>query len=449
MSTWTLLCLQICCLLGWPNTSSSSTQARSVTSSHQQNVGTSQRMHFSSALPSPGRRHGRIPGRISGNRRNQRGARKPFEVLQVHRVRQDCSRRPSVQQIRHGGNLFSGSHCSVDSDFQVPRDGDYPRLNAGYPLLEADPRGRALLRFLSFWLSLSLSIYISVYPSIYLSLSLSIYISVYPSIYLSLSPVNVSISYLYHTSIPLPVHLFLFIYLSIHISIYPSLSIHRSIYLSMSLPIHLFINSSTCLSVYLYEFLSIYPSIYVYISFYLSIHPAIYLSIYIHLSTFSSISLFIHPSISLSIYQSIRLSIYIYISVHVSLHLSLYLPILSIYVCPSIYLSQPPYLLSFSPFAEPIPPPLQRQHGRGLACHDIHELPLPHGFHHLHAIPHSGDSAAAGGSKACGHHPLHHRNLRQPLPPLSSLQAQARERKRVQDSHRRPLWFGDLPSLSF
>ena len=349
MCTWTLLCCQICCLLRWENTSSFSTQARFATSSHQKNVGTSQRMLFSSALPSPGRRHGRIPGRMSGNRRNQRGARKPFEVLQVRRVRQDYSRRPSVQQIRHGGDLFSGSHYSVGGDFHIPRVGDNPRVHAGYPLFEEDPRGRALPRFLSVWLSLSLSL--SVYLSIYLSIHSSLY----------LSPVNVSISYLYHPSIPLPVHLFLFIYLSIHISFYFSLSIHRSIYLSIhvsiypSLPIHLFINPSIflCLSLSVSIYLSIHPSTYISLSIYLSFRLYIYLFISIFLSFHPSLSLSIylsiHPSISLSIYQSIRLSIYIYPSIYlcISLYLSTYLS-LFMYVRQSIYLNLPISFVVFS-----------------------------------------------------------------------------------------------------
>ena len=353
MSTWTLLCLQICCLLGWQNTSSSSTQARSVTSSHQENVGTSERMHFSSALPSLGCRHGRIPGRISGNRRNQRGARKPFEVLQVHRVRQDCSRRPSVQQIRHGGDLFSGSHCSVGGDFQVPRDGDYPRLNAGYPLLEADPRGSALLRFLSVWLYLSLSFSLFIYLYICLSIHLSISL---PSMYLSLISII-------HPSLYPPISFYLS--LSIHISFYPSLSIHRSIYLSIhvsiypSLPIHLFINPSIFLSISISLYLSIYLSIHLCIYLFLFIYPSGYISIYLYPSfcLFIQLSLyrFIYPSIHPSLYPFINLSvslyIYIYIRPCIFPSLSIYLPI-SLYLCMSVNvsISTSLYLLSFSPF---------------------------------------------------------------------------------------------------
>ena len=85
------------------------------------------------------------------------------------------------------------------------------------------------------------------------------------------------------------------IYPSIHLSIYPS--IHLSIYPS----IHLSIYQSIHLSIYPSIHLSIYPSIH------LSIYPSIHLSIYpsIHLSIYPSI----HPSIHLSINQSIYLSI--------------------------------------------------------------------------------------------------------------------------------------------
>ena len=86
--------------------------------------------------------------------------------------------------------------------------------------------------------SIHLFIYHSIYLSLYLSITLSIYHSVYLSLYLSIS---LSI---YHS-----------IYLSLYLSI--TLSIHHSIYLSLYLSITPSIYLSVYLSIYHYFYLSI------------------------------------------------------------------------------------------------------------------------------------------------------------------------------------------------
>ena len=142
----------------------------------------------------------------------------------------------------------------------------------------------------SHFLSLSLTIYLPTYLSIYIYLSvcLSIYLPTYLSIYL-IHPIYLSN------------------YLSIFLSIYLILSIYLSIYLSTYLSIYLSPSLSLCPSIYLPIDLSIYRSIYlsIYLSTYLSINQPIYLSI--HPSIYPSI----HPSIYLSISLSVCLSIYL------------------------------------------------------------------------------------------------------------------------------------------
>ena len=85
------------------------------------------------------------------------------------------------------------------------------------------------------WLSICLSVYLSIYLPIDLSIYLSVCLAIYPFIHLS-------------------------IYLSIHPSIYLStyLSIHPSIHLSIYLSVYLSIYRSIYLPIYLSIYLSIY-----------------------------------------------------------------------------------------------------------------------------------------------------------------------------------------------
>ena len=84
------------------------------------------------------------------------------------------------------------------------------------------------------YLSINLSIHLSIYQSINLSIYRSIYLSIYLSIYQSINQsINLSIYQSTNLSINLSVYLSIYpsIHLSIHLSIYPS--IHLSIYLSI------------------------------------------------------------------------------------------------------------------------------------------------------------------------------------------------------------------------
>ena len=135
-----------------------------------------------------------------------------------------------------------------------------------------------------------LYIYLSLYLSVCLSVYLSIYLSMCPCIYLSVSP---------SMSLAVP----LTIYLSVRLSIY--LFIYRSVCPSIYVSIYVSIYLSTYLCVYLSVYLSIDLSIY--LSTYLSISLSIYLSVYLSISL--CIDLCIYLSICLSIYLSIYLSI--------------------------------------------------------------------------------------------------------------------------------------------
>ena len=123
-----------------------------------------------------------------------------------------------------------------------------------------------LSMYLSICLSVQLSIYLSVYTSICLSICLYVHLSIFPSVYLSIC---VSI----HLSICPSV------YLSICLSVY--LSICLFVYLSICLSVYLSICLSVYLSICLFVYLSIYPSVYLYLCIYVSVYLyIIYLTIY-------------------------------------------------------------------------------------------------------------------------------------------------------------------------
>ena len=144
-----------------------------------------------------------------------------------------------------------------------------------------------------FFRSLSLTIYLPT--SLF-----SMYLSICRSIYLSLS--------FFHS-----------ITQSIYLPIYLSISL-SSVYLSSCLPVYLSISlslfhRSICLAVYLSIYLSICLPIYgapTYLPIYLSIYVSIYLSIYLSLSLF-------HLSICLAVYLSIYRSICTYLPTYHSL----------------------------------------------------------------------------------------------------------------------------------
>ena len=121
------------------------------------------------------------------------------------------------------------------------------------------------------YLSICLSVYLSIYLSLslFISLSLSLSISLYLSLYLSLS-------------ISIYIYLYLYLSLSISISIY--------LCLSLSISIYLYLNLSLSISIYLYLSLSLSISIYLPIITYLPISLSTYLPIYL------SIYLSIDPS---------------------------------------------------------------------------------------------------------------------------------------------------------
>ena len=97
--------------------------------------------------------------------------------------------------------------------------------------------------YLSICLSIYLTVYLSTYLSIYMSIYLTNYLSIYLPIYLSTYlPIYLSIYLSVYPSIDLSIYLFF--YLSIYLSIY--VSIYLSIYLSLSLYLCLSIYQSIC-----------------------------------------------------------------------------------------------------------------------------------------------------------------------------------------------------------
>jgi hypothetical protein len=101
-----------------------------------------------------------------------------------------------------------------------------------------------------------------MHPSIYLSVCLSLYLTMYPFIYLSIC-LSVSIYltiYLLYLSVYLSVYVYLFIYL-LYLSVYLSVCLCLFIYLSLCLSVYL----SICISIYMSIYLStqsMYPTIY-------------------------------------------------------------------------------------------------------------------------------------------------------------------------------------------
>ena len=109
--------------------------------------------------------------------------------------------------------------------------------------------------YLSPYLCINLSIYLTIHQLIYLSTYLYICISVYISIYQSVC---------WSVCLYLAISLYLFIYLSIYLSI--CLSIYQSIYLSIYQFIYLSIHPSIYLPIYLLIFLFIYQCTFTHIN---------------------------------------------------------------------------------------------------------------------------------------------------------------------------------------
>ena len=159
---------------------------------------------------------------------------------------------------------------------------------------------------IGFYLSLSLSYYLSHF-SIYLchlclSMSIYVYLCLSICIYLYLSLSASTRTYLY---------------LSIHLSIYFSTYL---LYLSISIYLSIFL--SFFLSVYLPVFLSIYVSLSVCVKY---LHLSLLRCLSIYLCPFSSICIYLSSSTSLIFYLSLSISflLYFYLSMCTYLYLSL------------------------------------------------------------------------------------------------------------------------------
>ena len=160
-----------------------------------------------------------------------------------------------------------GGYATQDINTSSTAQGDGGSFKNRKPIGEIGCCGLGMAERIYWWTErclrspLFLSLFLTIYPptnlySMYLFIDRSIYLSLYPSIYLSNLPIYLS---------------FFLIHLSIYLSFY--LSIHPSIYLSICLFVYL--------SIYLYLFLSIYRSIYLFIclSVYLFVCLSVELSI--------------------------------------------------------------------------------------------------------------------------------------------------------------------------
>ena len=132
------------------------------------------------------------------------------------------------------------------------------------------------------YLSIYLSIYVSLCNYLPIYLCIPMYLSIYLSIYLPMYPyVTIYLSIYPYVSIYLPIYVPLCNYLSVYLSMYP----YVTIYLSICLPIYVSPSNyqSTSLSTYLSVYLSMYLHLTTYLPPYLPIYVYVSISIF-HLS---------------------------------------------------------------------------------------------------------------------------------------------------------------------